>query len=68
MNSDTLMKRNDDTGYIVAWRFCYEHKAGKLRDEIMTYGQAKQKAAALQASQPDKVFWAEKLQEPFTPH
>jgi len=58
--NDTLIRKPDDVGYIVAWRHKYEHVAGRHDDEVMTYGEAKAKAAALCEQHTDKTFWAEK--------
>ncbi len=59
---DTFIKRPDDPGYIVAWRNKYDFEAGKFSDEVMTYGEAKQRAGELNSKNDDKVFWAENLQ------
>ena len=59
--SDTLLRKADDPGYIVAWRDKYEHAAGKYIDDVMTYAQAKAKAHALSEQHADKTFWAERL-------
>lgn len=58
---DTLIKKPDDDGYIVAWKKKYEFEAGKFADEIMTYGEAKRRAEELNGQHDDKVFWAENL-------
>lgn len=62
MNKDFIYK-DDDPGYIVAWKYKYEFKTGKF-DEVMTYGEAKRKAEQLQTKHPDQTFWAERVQTP----
>ena len=59
--SETFIRKSGDTGYIVAWRHKYDHVAGKLGDEVMTYGEAKAKAETLCEQHAEKTFWAEKL-------
>jgi hypothetical protein len=68
MDSDTLLRKQDDPGYIVAWKYKYQHKAGKFLDEVMTFGEASKKAADLSAKDADKVFWAEPKPTEFKPH
>ncbi|MDH3282596.1 MAG: hypothetical protein OEQ18_15925 [Gammaproteobacteria bacterium] len=58
---NTLIKKDDDAGYIVGWKKKYAFDAGKFTDEVMTYGEAKKKAAKLNAQHDDKVFWPELL-------
>ena len=58
---NTLIKKDQDTGYIVAWKKKYAFESGKFADEVMTYGEAKEKAEALNAKHDDQVFWAELL-------
>lgn len=58
---DTLIKSNDDQGYIVAWKKKYDFEAGRFWDAVMTYGEAKRKAEQLNAEHTDKVFWPENL-------
>ncbi|HQU15972.1 MAG: hypothetical protein B7Z66_07870 [Chromatiales bacterium 21-64-14] len=66
---DSLFPRkNDDPGYIVAWRSKLEHKAGRYLDQVMTYGEAKKRATALAAQSSDKTFWAERPPAPVVPH
>ncbi len=56
-------RKDDEPGYIVGWRHRKEFKAGKYRDEVMTYGEAIKKAEQLTAKSQDTVYWAEALQE-----
>jgi hypothetical protein len=58
---NTLTKKDDDTGYIVGWKEKYAFEAGKFTDDVMTYGEAKAKAAELNAQHNDRVFWPELL-------
>jgi len=58
----SLLHRDGDAGYRVAWKLKYGFEKGQL-DEEMTYGEAKQKAAELQAKAPDKVYWPEMIMD-----
>lgn len=61
--ADSLRHRDDDSGYRVAWKLKYGYEKGQF-DEEMTYGEAKQKAAELQAKDRDKVYWPEMIMDP----
>lgn len=61
MTNENLIKRNEDTGYIIAWKYKYEFKTGKFVDEQMTYGEACKKCEELIAQEADKTFWPEKV-------
>lgn len=61
--AESLIRKPDDPGYIVAWRDKYEHVAGKYTDDVLTYAQAQAKAETLCEQHPEKTFWAEKLSE-----
>lgn len=61
--ANPMLRRDDDTGYRVAWKLKYGFQKGHLDGE-MTYGEAKKKAAELQAKEPEKVYWAEMIMEP----
>ncbi len=58
---NTLTKKDSDDGYIVGWKEKYGFSAGRFTDDVMTYGEAKRKAEALNAEHPDRVFWPELL-------
>ncbi len=60
--ADTLLHREADHGYRIGWKYKYRFERGHF-DEEMTYGEAKRKAAELQAKEPDKVFWPEVIME-----
>jgi len=62
MSETTLVVKSSDTGYVVAWKYKYEFKAGKYA-EAMTYGEAKQRAEQLAAEHKEMVFWPEKQKE-----
>lgn len=62
MSETTLIVKNSDPGYVVAWKYKYEFKTGKY-DEVMTYGEAKQRAEQLAAENKEMVFWPEKQKE-----
>ena len=57
-----------EPGYIVAWRSKKQFKAGKYLDEVMTYGEAQNKAEALSAKDDELTFWAEHEPQKFEPH
>jgi hypothetical protein len=61
--ADSMRRRDEDTGYRVAWKLKYGFERGHFDDE-MTYGEAKKKAEALQAKEPEKVFWPEMIMDP----
>ena len=61
MSNAPFRRRPEDPGYIVAWRDRYEHVAGRFEDDVMTYGEACEKARALGNEHPERVFWAELL-------
>ena len=46
---DALWKRDDDPGYRIGWKYKYRFEKGHLEGE-MTYGEARRKAAELQAN------------------
>lgn len=56
---DTLIKKADDANYVIAWKKKYSFQTGRL-DDVMTYQDAKTKAAELTAKdKDDKVYWAQ---------
>lgn len=61
--ADSLVKKDTDTGYQVAWKLKYGFQKSHFDGE-MTYGEATKKAAELQAKEPEKVFWAEMIMDP----
>lgn len=61
--ADSLVKKDDDKGYQIGWKLKYGFQKSHLDGE-MTYGEAKKKAAELQAKEPEKVFWAEMIMDP----
>ena len=60
--ADSMLRRDADTGYRVACKLKYGFEKKHLDGE-MTYGDAKKKAAVLQAYEPDKVYWAEMIMD-----
>ncbi len=62
MTNDNLIKRDEDTGYIIAWKRKYEFETGKF-DEQMTYGEARKRCEELIAGDSDKTFWPEKVKD-----
>ncbi len=61
MVEENLIRRDDDAGYIIAWKLKYDFETGKLTDDTMTYGEARQKCAELNAENAEKTFWPEKV-------
>ncbi|MDV3238297.1 MAG: hypothetical protein LOY58_05550 [Gammaproteobacteria bacterium] len=61
--ADSMLRRESDAGYRVAWKLKYGFQKGHFPEE-MTYGEASRKAAELQAKEPEKVFWAEMIMDP----
>ncbi len=59
MTNENLIKRDEDTGYIIAWKHKYEFETGKF-DEEMTYGEARKRCEELIAKEPSKTYWPEK--------
>ena len=60
--ADPLTKRDTDAGYRVAWKLKYGFQKGHLDGE-MTYGDARKKAAELEAKDKEKVYWAEMIMD-----
>lgn len=58
---ENLVRRNEDPGYIIAWKNKYEFETGKFKDETMTYGEACKKCDELNSENPDKTYWPEKV-------
>jgi hypothetical protein len=61
--ADSLVKKDEDKGYRIGWKLKYGFQKSHLDGE-MTYGEARKKAAELQAKEPEKVFWAEMIMDP----
>lgn len=59
---DPLLRRDDDPGYRVGWRHRVRFEKGHLDGE-MTYGEARRKAAELQAGDAEKVYFPEMILE-----
>lgn len=60
MSNENLVKRDEDTGYIIAWKHKYEFETGKF-DEQMTYGEARKRCEELISENSEKTFWPEKV-------
>ena len=60
MAADPLRRREADHGYTVGWKIKQGFERGRLDGE-MTYGEARRKAAELQALHPDRTYWPEML-------
>ena len=61
MVEENLVRRDSDTGYIIAWKAKYDFETGKIKDETMTYGEAKKKCEDLNSKNSDKTYWPEKV-------
>lgn len=61
--ANPMLRRDEDKGYQVAWKLKYGFQKSHLDGE-MTYGEARKKAAELQAKEPEKVYWAEMIMDP----
>jgi hypothetical protein len=55
---DALWRRTEDPGYRVGWKYRYKFEKGHIEGE-MTFGEAQNKAAELQAGDQEKVFFPE---------
>ena len=60
MTNENLIKRDEDPGYIIAWKHKYEFETGKF-DEQMTYGEACKRCEELIAENSEKTYWPEKV-------
>jgi len=61
--ADPLIHRDSDKGYRIGWKLKYGFQRGHF-DEELTYGEARKQAQALQAKEPEKVFWPEMIMDP----
>ena len=61
MTNDNLIKRDEDPGYIIAWKHKYDFETGKITDNELTYGEAKKACEELIAKDTDKTYWPEKV-------
>ena len=60
MTSDNLIKRDEDTGYVIAWKHKYDFETGKF-DQEMTYGEARKRCEELIAENSEKTYWPQKV-------
>ncbi|MFK7815825.1 MAG: hypothetical protein AB8B92_05770 [Gammaproteobacteria bacterium] len=61
MVAENLIRRDNDSDYIIAWKLKYDFETGKMKDDTMTYGEARKKCEELNASNSEKTFWPEKV-------
>ena len=61
MVTENLIRKDSDGDYIIAWKLKYDFETGKMKDETMTYGEARKKCEELNEQNPEKTFWPEKL-------
>lgn len=61
MVAENLIRRDSDSDYIIAWKLKYDFETGKMKDETMTYGEARKKCEELNAGNSEKTFWPEKV-------
>jgi hypothetical protein len=52
MVAENLIRRDSDSDYIIAWKLKYDFETGKMKDDTMTYGEARK--SIFQA--PDLTF------------
>lgn len=57
MTDNTFLRKDDDAGYIIGWRYKYEFKSGKYADKVMTYGEALKRAQELCAEKTEMAFY-----------
>ncbi len=57
MTENTFLRRDDEAGYIIGWRYKYEFKSGKYADKVMTFGEAFKRAKELSAEKPEMTFY-----------
>ena len=58
--TDNLIKKNDDKGYIIAWKHKQNHNEVGKFDSEMTYGEAIKECEKLIDDNSDKTYWPEK--------
>tara|TARA_B110000305_G_scaffold1150_1_gene1142 strand:- start:38 stop:346 length:309 start_codon:yes stop_codon:yes gene_type:complete len=58
--TDTLIKKNDEEGYIVAWKHKQNHNELGKFDKEMTYGEAYKECEKLIEENQDNTYWPEK--------
>ncbi len=63
MSTENLIRRDQDTGYIIAWRYKSDFGTGKFKDKTMTYGEARKKCENLNSENQDKTYWPEKMKQ-----
>ena len=61
--AETLIKKNQDTGYIIAWKHKQNHDDLGKFDKKMTYGEALQECEKLISENEEKTFWPEKSED-----
>jgi len=61
--TDTLIKKDDEQGYIVAWKHKQNHNDLGKFDKEMSYGDATKECEKLIAENEEKTFWPEKSLE-----
>ena len=62
MYSGIHPKNQNDSGYVIGWKYKYQFERGTLEGE-MSYAEALKKANELNKKEPEKTFWAEKVLE-----
>ena len=61
--TDTVIKKDDEQGYIVAWKHKQNHNDLGKFDKEMSYGDATKECEKLIAENEEKTFWPEKSLE-----
>ncbi|MAW48721.1 MAG: hypothetical protein CMQ85_01255 [Gammaproteobacteria bacterium] len=61
--AETLLRKNEDAGYIIAWKHKQNHDDLGKFDKEMTYGEALKECDKLISENSEKTFWPEKSEE-----
>jgi hypothetical protein len=61
--TDNLIKRNDEEGYIIAWKHKLNHIDQGKFDTKMTYGKAIKECEKLIDENNEKTYWPEKSED-----
>lgn len=68
MSSGIGPHKASEPGFIVAWHSKRQFRAGKFVNDVMTFGEAQERAKELSRKNQDLTFWAEHAPEKIEPH